>query len=83
MLYVLVLACVCVCVAPWEGRAVAGVQLQSVLQWISPLHLFKGSAERGQELRFSVQVSDPRDAARLHTQQRALSSLHHCPCSTR
>lgn len=35
------------CVGPWEG--------QRVLQWISQLHLFKGSAERAQELPFSVQ----------------------------
>lgn len=28
-----------------KGRVVARVHLQSVLQWISQLHLFKGSAE--------------------------------------
>lgn len=61
-----------VCAASLEGRVVACVQLQSVLQWISQLHLFKGTAERVQELRFSVQVSNLQDAASLHAQQRTL-----------
>lgn len=59
-----------VCVAPQEGCVVARVQLQSVLQWITQLHLLKGSAERVREaFVFSVQESDLQDAAHLHAQQ--------------
>lgn len=58
------------CVVAQDVCVFARVQLQSVLQWISQLHLFKGSAERERVgASVSVKVLDLQDAAHLHAQQ--------------
>lgn len=69
VLYVLVLyvlVCVCFFLLPKEGRVVSQVRLQSVLQWISQLHLVQ---RQSSSFGAVVRVSDLQDAAHLHAQQ--------------